>query len=218
MGIGAAQRGVGFGADSPNSNAAYLAALGRTSQQLMSQGQQELTQAIGRTPVGPAFNPGSFLVTPGEQQQAQYAANLFNAAPNPAAAANAGLHQAQAGLGAGLNFGGMPNYGGGGVGRDALGFPITPDSGYGAGGPPEIFGGSMASGTNVSGTTPNNLAAWNQWWNTGSQGAMGGLPTDYAGSGDFADQFYGWDSAADSPAIEPSAIDAGVSSMGEFFG
>lgn len=168
LGILAAQRGVGFGGGSPNANAALLAALGKTSMGLQAQGQQELTSAIGRTPVGPAFNPASFLVSPGDMQSAQYAANVFGAAPNPAAAANAGLKQAQTGFGAGL--GSMPNFGGvgGGGGRDALGFPITPDTGYGAGGPGMMVGGALGA---PSTSNPNQAAAnWNQWWNSGGQG------------------------------------------------
>ena len=164
----AAQRGVGFGAGAPNTNAALLSALGQTSMGLQNLGQQQLTSAIGRTPVGPAFNPNQFLVTPGEQQGAQTAANIFAAAPNPAAAANAGLKQAQQGLNTGLGLGGTGGFAGGGGLRDALGFPISQDTGYGGGGPGMIAGGALGTPS-----TPNdNLAGWNQWWNTGTQGAM----------------------------------------------
>lgn len=59
----AAERGVATGSPgSPNSNAAYLRALGLTSLQLQNQGEQNLTGAINRTPVPQLFNPASLYV------------------------------------------------------------------------------------------------------------------------------------------------------------
>lgn len=101
----AAERGVGFGGGSPNANAALMAALGKTSMGLQQQGQQELTAAIGRTPVGPAFNPASFLVSPEQQQQAGMAANLYASAPNPTMAAQAAEAAANRGINTGLGLG-----------------------------------------------------------------------------------------------------------------
>lgn len=101
----AAERGVGFGGGSPNANAALMAALGKTSMGLQQQGQQELTAAIGRTPVGPAFNPASFLVSPEQQQQAGMAANLYASAPNPTLAAQAAESAANRGINTGLGLG-----------------------------------------------------------------------------------------------------------------
>ena len=215
LGILAAERGVGFGADSPNSNTALLAALGQTSMGLQNLGQTQLGQAIQRTPVGPAFNPASMLVTPGEQQQAQFYGNLFGAAPNPAAAANAGLKQAQTGLNQGLGLGGMPSYGGGGGGlRDALGFPITQDTGYGAGGPGMVAGGALGAPTSSN----ENLAGWNQWWNSGSQGPMTGgegqMTTMGGGATDWANLFGEDATGSDWQAGMPS--DQGYGS--DFFG
>lgn len=84
----AAERGIMTGSTGgPNENAAYLRALGLTSLGLQTQAEGELTGAIGRTPVPQLFNPSTFFVTPEQQQQAQLAANIYGAAPNPAAAA-----------------------------------------------------------------------------------------------------------------------------------
>jgi hypothetical protein len=61
----AAERGVAIGSPaSPNSNAAYLRAIGLTSLDLQNQGQQHLTAAEGRNPAAPIFDPTSQLITP----------------------------------------------------------------------------------------------------------------------------------------------------------
>jgi hypothetical protein len=97
----AAERGISVGAGSPNANAALLRALGLTSLGLQNTGQQQLTAAIGRTPVGPAQNPANYLVTPAQQQDAAALQSIFNSAPVPAAAAQARMNALLAGLGRG---------------------------------------------------------------------------------------------------------------------
>lgn len=117
----AAERGI-F-APGPNANAAYLSALGRTSLDLMSQGNRELTEEIGRTPRAPLYDPSAMFVTPDQVQQAAAAANLYAAAPNPAAAAAERIRIAQtAGLPAAAR---RPTGGFMGVDRGAGG-PRTP--------------------------------------------------------------------------------------------
>lgn len=60
---GAAERGIMGGSPaSPNSNAAYLRALGLTSLDMMNQGSQQLTQSIADTPVPELWNPASLYV------------------------------------------------------------------------------------------------------------------------------------------------------------
>lgn len=54
----AAERGISS-PNSPNSNSAYLAALGLNSLQMMGQGSQQLSQSIQDTPVPELFNPAS---------------------------------------------------------------------------------------------------------------------------------------------------------------
>lgn len=94
-----AERGIATGnPGSPNSNAALLRALGQTSLGLQTQGAQQFNQAIASTPTGAQFNPAQFLVSPAEQQQAQYAANTLAAAPNPNLAAATSLGSALSGL------------------------------------------------------------------------------------------------------------------------
>jgi len=61
----AAERGVATGTvGSPNSNAAYLRALGLTSLDLTRMGQQELSAADARNPAAPLFDPTTQLLTP----------------------------------------------------------------------------------------------------------------------------------------------------------
>lgn len=86
----AAERGVTTGMPGgPNSNAAYLQALGLTSmgRQDLGVSQLDATRNSASATVAPLFNPASFLVTPEQQQQAQTAANTMAAAPIPSAAA-----------------------------------------------------------------------------------------------------------------------------------
>lgn len=64
-----AERGIGVGAGGPNAAAAWLAALGLTSEGLQQQGQQNLSQAIADTPVPEIWNPMSLYVP-------EYLANL----------------------------------------------------------------------------------------------------------------------------------------------
>jgi hypothetical protein len=60
-----AERGVATGSPgSPNSNAAYLQALGLTSLDLTQRGQQNLTGAYARNPAAPLFDPTTQLLTP----------------------------------------------------------------------------------------------------------------------------------------------------------
>ena len=85
---GAAERGITGGMpESPNSNAAYLRALGLTSLGQQATGMSNLHQLTADAPVAPLFNPASMFVSPEQQQEAQFAANTFGAAPQPAAAA-----------------------------------------------------------------------------------------------------------------------------------
>jgi len=81
-----AERGVSTGEapGSPNTNAAYLQALGLTSLGQEQQGQTNLSQLIGETPTGASYNPASSFVTPAQQQDAAQAVQTAQAAPDPA--------------------------------------------------------------------------------------------------------------------------------------
>lgn len=60
---GAAERGIAGGSPgAPNTNAAYLRALGLTSLDMTSQGSQLLSQSIADTPVPELWNPMSLYV------------------------------------------------------------------------------------------------------------------------------------------------------------
>lgn len=100
----AAERGVSMGVPgSPFSNSELIKSLGLTSLGLQTQAENELTQAIGRTPVVPLFNTSSFLTSPQAQQEAQQQANFMAAAPVPAKAQQTALDIAKAGIQAGSN-------------------------------------------------------------------------------------------------------------------
>lgn len=158
----AAERGTATGlAGSPNSSAALLAALGKTSLGQQQLGEQELTTAIGRTPQGPLFDPSKFFVTPEQEQQAQAAANLYASAPVPSAAAAEARRQATAGLGAG---------GGGTQFAPTAPSPIRATT-WGGGGGGGAGGASLGTGTTYGGitypegSTPQTAATnWNQWY------------------------------------------------------
>lgn len=109
----AAERGVTTGSpNSPNANAAALRALGLNSLQMQQQGMANFGQLVGLTPTGPVFNPASMYVNPETMQQAQAAANLYNAAPIPQYAQNAAMNALQRGIGQGQRAtgpGGVPS-------------------------------------------------------------------------------------------------------------
>lgn len=176
----AAERGVGFGPNSPNANAAFLSALGQTSMGRQDLGQQQLTQAIGRTPVGPMFNPASMLINPQQVQDAAMFASTLAAAPDPAAAAAAGRNAVNQGIGAGMGAGGggVPSYGPGGGGRS------TTPLGYGPGGPPQVVGASTGTGVTYGGvpyyggSSPGSAGQSWQQWASGLPGSM--TPSDRA--------------------------------------
>lgn len=82
-----AERGAatGQGPNSPNTNAAYLQALGLTSIGQQQTGQSNLSSLIGETPTGASFSPATMFVTPEQEQSAMQAVQNAEAAPDPAA-------------------------------------------------------------------------------------------------------------------------------------
>lgn len=124
MAIRGAERGVNVGSPgSPNATAAYLAAIGRSSLDLTTQGEQELTGSIARTPRAPLYDPSRMFVTPEEEQAAMSAANLYASAPVPAAAAAERIRLAEAG-GGGVNPGSTGGFMG--VNRSGMGGGSSP--------------------------------------------------------------------------------------------
>lgn len=168
----AAERGISTGSiGSPDSNTALLRALGLTSLGLQQQGEGELSAAISRTPTGQQFNPSQFLVTPQQQQEAQYMANLYAAAPDPSMAGGAALGAARSGLRTGLSTGAGYHPGGGSVPgtTDSLGFPIS-ETGWG-GLPADVSYGALGTPS----TPSENAGAWNSWMSGLPQSSGGGL-------------------------------------------
>jgi hypothetical protein len=182
-----AERGIATGSPgSANSNAAYLRALGLTSLGLQQTGEQELTGAIGRTPVAQPFNLSSMLTTPEQNQEAAMAANLYRSAPVPRNAATAGIGAFNSGMGAGAGaFGPSVNYGGGGLGFGGAGDPFmsmynAPDFGGYSGGP------LQGSGTDPGGGAPGPQA-YNNWFS--QFGGLGGTTMQAGGGGAPASPF-----------------------------
>lgn len=88
----AAERGVSTGTiGSPNANAALLSAMGLTSLDLQSLGQQQYGALLGHFPMAAPFDMQAWMVSPEQQQAAQNAANINAAAPDPTLAAQENL-------------------------------------------------------------------------------------------------------------------------------
>lgn len=99
-----AERGIAGGGVSPNSNAAYLRALGLNSLDMQMQGSKELSSAISDTPVAELWNPASLWVPTVLGQQEQAAANSRLPAPSTGVTKSYGLNP-PGGFGAGLGYG-----------------------------------------------------------------------------------------------------------------
>lgn len=149
----AAERGISTGSPgSPNSNAALLKGIGENTQQLQQAGLTGLNALTAAAPTGPAFNPASMFLNPGEALEQENYNSQLGAAPNPQAAAMANLTA--------LNRGASGGGGWGGGGSATLPSTINTGGGsggniiaYGPGGGPGIsapfFGG--AGGGNAQG-------------------------------------------------------------------
>lgn len=139
----AAERGVATGSPgSPNSNAAYLKALGLNSLQLTQQGQQNFQSILPSLPgaqisQNPEFSPSSAAATDVNSSNA-----VYRSAPDPAAAARAAAAAAAAGVGAGRAS--VPGYTGGGAVTPAPTDPAaTPDTVWSPGGNDEYINGIL---------------------------------------------------------------------------
>ena len=169
---GAAELGIGTGTEgSATNNAAYLKALGLTTNQLQQLGHTQLTEAMGRTPI-----QQTQLGTQKTDQGA--AAAVYASAPNPALMMNASMGAAAAGMGAGRT-------------------PLNPQSGIQAAGyqapnytNPATPGATGLDSLQKPGYSFNNATGQytqNPWQNPMQTGAMGNLGpgvggTPYSGS------------------------------------
>lgn len=192
----AAERGVAAGIPgSQNVDAAYLRALGLTSLGQMSQAQGQLTNLMGAIPRAPLMDPSSLLVTPAQQQEWQYLANMLAAAPDPTQAALTNLANVSGGMGQayrGPSYGGSLHLGatsggGGGYGPDIWHTPAT--GGKEAGPAPWFSGTKFRDYTNVGPTamTPSQIQEWNRLWaGPGGSQAPTGAPGSlyFRGSGE----------------------------------
>lgn len=153
-----AERGILTGGG-PNANAAWLRALGLTSQGQQQRGEANLTGAIARTPQAPLFNPATFFVTPEQQQAAAMHAATVAATPVPAQAAAA--QEAAANRGLARGFGSVPQ-------APRVTPPASWEGAFGGGGylPPTTATGSIIGGVQYpAGYSPETAVAnWNQWY------------------------------------------------------
>lgn len=103
----AAERGISIGSPgSDNANASLLDNFGLTSLQLTNMGQGNLQNILPTLPgAGIAANPG-FYTTPQQQYEAGLQNSIFQSAPDPAAAAKAGVNAVAGGFAAGRGSGG----------------------------------------------------------------------------------------------------------------
>lgn len=172
---GAAERGIGSGSyDDPNSDYAYLKALGLTSLGQQREAETQLTNAVRRTPTTALFDPSKMMVSPEDVQAANTAANKNAAAPDPALAAAEAERRALAGIEAGTTAGGGGGGNaitapGGGTTNTTTGTAFSPYSGGGGGGggltPPGANQlGGLGGGTNL--TLPSD---WSAGYDTGNQ-------------------------------------------------
>lgn len=162
----AAERGVSTGSPgSANSNGSLMQALGLTSLGLQQQGLGNLSQLIGSTPTGPAFNPASMLLDPNSQQMWQYLANTLGAAPIPGVAGARNLAALQAAMNQARNQTGGANTLAGltgaapPTGSGALGFGFGQ---YGTNRAP-----TQAPQTGYGGVDQNTYNQMNDFWDIG---------------------------------------------------
>lgn len=204
-----AERGIATGSPgSPNSNAAYLRALGLTSQGLQQLGNQQLTAAMQRTPI---------QQTNTTTQQTDLAAlkAMYAAAPVPASAAAANQNALSRGLNSGNQAGGGQNYWQ--QQADAMnkilkdyyaGMNSAP---MGAGYTPNPWAAGTGPGTGNMGKTGMGT---DSWWDQGYYDPEGLLSGgDYYGTGNYGEQWTGTGAPpagymwASGPAAGPNAAD-----------
>lgn len=177
----AAERGVQTGAPgSPNTDAAYLRALGLTSLQLQQLGHSQLTEAMQRTPIQQT-QTGTMTRDLGAERA------VYASAPVPSAAHDQAIRDAQAGMG----------YGGKKVGGVSVAGPapynapqLSPTSAVGAMGyrnPPALYGGqsgvSPYPGMVWDPTTGSYVPDPNKYTNWAAGMTVGG--TGYTGQGTY---------------------------------
>lgn len=139
MATAAAERGITVGGG-PNANAAYLRALGLTTEGLQAQGAQQFAQQIASTPVGKSIDWATFTSLANEQQQWEYLASVLRASPDPAAAGALNMLMAQMGQRAG--------YGGATGGNPSVGANQAANSNALFNMYRNLWGGSSGGGTN----------------------------------------------------------------------
>lgn len=182
-----AERGVATGSPgSPNSSATLLRSLGLTSLDLTGRAQQGFQGILPTLPGYNIANNPNFYVTPQQSYEAALQAAVFNAAPDPAAAANASLDAVRGGFGAGGGFGG----GGGGPALFGGGSTYTGGNLPMSAGTDPATAGTFYSGTwYPPGVTPTNMQTASDLASKYAQGLPEDISTeqsDYYSSPDYA--------------------------------
>lgn len=94
-------------------NLDYLRLLGLTTEDQQAKALGQLSAFNATSPRTPLYNPAAFSITPEQQYNAALQASVWNAAPNPAAAAAAAMEAARAGANFGYKGANAPGYSGG---------------------------------------------------------------------------------------------------------
>lgn len=190
-----AERGVatGQGVGSPNTNAAYLRALGLTSIGLQDQALKNLGTLTGMIPRGPTFDPSTMLLSPGMQQMWEYLASVLRAAPNPELAANTNTAALLSGLGRGRGGTAMPDNRAASV-LNYLQSLIRPDT------PPRDIPAGFPDPSKLPANQP---PSWeDQFWADWNQGTP--VETSYGGTAlPTEDYWSGGYIGSDAPAYSP---------------
>jgi hypothetical protein len=208
-----AERGVATGSPgSPNSNAAYLQALGLTSLDLTQRGQQNLTSAYGRNPAAPLFDPTTQLLTPYQSGTLNLEGGRL-ALEQQTEADRVALEQRRLDQEAALRGGG----GGGGGGRGGTPATALPSDITGYGGEFVAAGGPTAATGSVLGALAPDFGQ-QQWWSSIGYGTP---QTTDTGNNSLSDVTSWYDSLfnVDGTAGAPAASDlASVDQSGFDYG
>lgn len=178
-----AERGIATGSPgSANSSAAIMRALGLTSLDLTGKAQSGLQSILPTLPGYGIANNSSFYVNPAQSYEAALQAAVFNAAPDPKAAAEASLGAVRGGFGAGMGAGG----GGGATGFGGGGSTYSGgDISMSGGSDPETSGTYYGGQWYPPGVTPTNMATAQDTANKYAQG----LPVDQEQSDYYSNVF-----------------------------
>lgn len=184
LGQAMAERGAagGQGVSSPNTNAALMALMGKTSEGIQSQALTDYSKLLSSLPLVQGYDVTSMFTSPETQYNSQLLSNIYAASANPAAAYSQAKSDATSGLNAGLGTagGGVTMLGGGGSGSgDFLSSLVNRSTGGAAAG--GGGGGAYPSGSfgDVGNWNDQNYLDMYDWLGLSSPTSTGGGGVQY---------------------------------------